>query len=139
GNGPAEFRQSRHRAGESAIAYAGRQWHFGFAVSRVPAHCSAASRPFYPIFMPRDRERTVSPSSPDVGTASTILAERTPALRVRCWGTRGSLPSPGAGTVRYGGNTSCVEMTGPAGEHLIFDAGSGIRPLGEALARVSPD
>jgi phosphoribosyl 1,2-cyclic phosphodiesterase len=68
-----------------------------------------------------------------------MLAERTPALRVRCWGTRGSLPSPGSDTVRYGGNTSCVEMTGRGGEHLIFDAGSGIRPLGEALARVSRD
>ena len=55
------------------------------------------------------------------------------ALRIRCWGTRGSLPSPGPATVRYGGNTSCVEVRGPLGERLIFDAGSGIRPLGEAL------
>jgi phosphoribosyl 1,2-cyclic phosphodiesterase len=59
-----------------------------------------------------------------------------PALRVRCWGTRGSVPSPGPDTVRYGGNTACVEVVDRAGGRLIFDAGSGIRPLGEAIAKV---
>ncbi|HUF50105.1 MAG TPA: MBL fold metallo-hydrolase [Longimicrobiales bacterium] len=64
----------------------------------------------------------------------SMKAAAQPALRVRCWGTRGSLPSPGPATVRFGGNTSCVELQGAAGERLIFDAGSGIRPLGESLA-----
>ncbi|MDT8368422.1 MAG: MBL fold metallo-hydrolase [Longimicrobiales bacterium] len=51
---------------------------------------------------------------------------------VRCWGTRGSIPSPGPDTARYGGNTSCVEIVaGP--RHLIFDAGSGVRALGSSL------
>jgi phosphoribosyl 1,2-cyclic phosphodiesterase len=56
-------------------------------------------------------------------------------LRLRCWGTRGSVPTPGPDTVRYGGNTPCVEVVDSAGERLIFDAGSGIRVLGDLLGR----
>ncbi|HEY9448498.1 MAG TPA: MBL fold metallo-hydrolase [Gemmatimonadaceae bacterium] len=52
----------------------------------------------------------------------------------RFWGTRGSIPSPGASTVRYGGNTSCVEVRAPDGGLVILDAGTGIRALGEALS-----
>jgi phosphoribosyl 1,2-cyclic phosphodiesterase len=55
-------------------------------------------------------------------------------LRVKFWGVRGSHPTPGAGTVKYGGNTACVEIT--AGDKtLILDAGTGIIPLGHVLAR----
>jgi phosphoribosyl 1,2-cyclic phosphodiesterase len=51
---------------------------------------------------------------------------------VRFWGVRGSYPTPGPQTLRYGGNTSCVEVQ--AGSHiLIFDAGSGIIRLGQDL------
>jgi phosphoribosyl 1,2-cyclic phosphodiesterase len=51
------------------------------------------------------------------------------AVTLRCWGTRGSIPSPGHHTARYGGNTTCFEVQ--LGEQrLIFDAGSGIRLLG---------
>jgi phosphoribosyl 1,2-cyclic phosphodiesterase len=53
-------------------------------------------------------------------------------LSVRFWGVRGSVPCPGPATVRYGGNTSCVEVR--CGEHLlVFDAGTGIRALGKEL------
>ncbi len=54
---------------------------------------------------------------------------------VRFWGVRGSYPTPGATTVRHGGNTSCVEVQIGAGKGhtLIFDAGSGIIQLGEHL------
>ncbi len=53
-------------------------------------------------------------------------------MSVRFWGVRGSIPCPGPDTVRYGGNTSCVEIR--CGDRiLIFDAGTGIRPLGDAL------
>lgn len=55
------------------------------------------------------------------------------AYTLRFWGTRGSIPTPGPGTVRYGGNTSCATITGPDGRLLILDAGSGIRPLGHTL------
>ena len=54
-------------------------------------------------------------------------------MRVRLWGTRGSLASPGAETARYGGNTACVEVLGPAGTVLILDAGTGIRRLAAEL------
>jgi phosphoribosyl 1,2-cyclic phosphodiesterase len=50
------------------------------------------------------------------------------------WGVRGSLPSPGPETCRYGGNTSCVEIRAD-GELIILDAGSGLRKLGLALQR----
>lgn len=58
-------------------------------------------------------------------------------IAVRFWGTRGSLPSPGAQTVRYGGNTSCVEIRA-GGQLLIFDAGSGLRELGNTLVPQMP-
>jgi phosphoribosyl 1,2-cyclic phosphodiesterase len=50
-------------------------------------------------------------------------------MRVKIWGARGSLPSPGADMVRYGGNTSCVQVTLSDGTHLVLDAGTGIRNL----------
>ena len=55
------------------------------------------------------------------------------SLRVTFWGTRGSIPSPGAATVRYGGNTPCVEVRTGDGWLIILDAGTGIRELGRAL------
>lgn len=54
-------------------------------------------------------------------------------MRLKFWGTRGSLPTPGPDTVRYGGNTPCVEVRLPKDELVIFDAGTGIRGLGDAL------
>ena len=51
---------------------------------------------------------------------------------VQFWGVRGSIPSPGSETVRYGGNTSCVEMR-VGGKRLIFDGGTGLRVLGKSL------
>jgi phosphoribosyl 1,2-cyclic phosphodiesterase len=55
-------------------------------------------------------------------------------MRLRFWGTRGSVPTPGPNTVRYGGNTSCVELRGADSELVIFDAGTGLRELGIRLA-----
>jgi phosphoribosyl 1,2-cyclic phosphodiesterase len=53
-------------------------------------------------------------------------------MQVRLWGTRGSVASPGPETVRYGGNTACVEVR--AGDALlVLDAGTGIRQLGASL------
>jgi phosphoribosyl 1,2-cyclic phosphodiesterase len=57
------------------------------------------------------------------------------ALRVRYWGARGSIPTPGREMARYGGNTSCVELTLSDGSELILDAGTGIRELGRARER----
>ena len=54
-------------------------------------------------------------------------------MKVDLWGTRGSVPSPGPETIRYGGNTSCVGVTLSDGSLLALDAGTGIRNLGLAL------
>ncbi len=54
-------------------------------------------------------------------------------MKVRVWGCRGSLATPGADTLRYGGNTSCVEVRGDHGEVLVLDAGTGMRPFGVAM------
>ncbi|HTP79510.1 MAG TPA: MBL fold metallo-hydrolase [Bacteroidota bacterium] len=53
-------------------------------------------------------------------------------ISVRFWGTRGSIATPGSRTARYGGNTSCVEVRADK-KIFIFDAGTGIRLLGQSL------
>jgi phosphoribosyl 1,2-cyclic phosphodiesterase/ActR/RegA family two-component response regulator len=59
-------------------------------------------------------------------------------MRVRFWGTRGSIATPGRGTTRYGGNTSCVSLTTAVGEIFILDCGTGARPLGLHLMKHGP-
>lgn len=54
-------------------------------------------------------------------------------LHLRFWGTRGSIPAPGPDTVRYGGNTPCVEVRTETGWLIILDAGTGMRELGRSL------
>lgn len=54
-------------------------------------------------------------------------------MRVKIWGCRGSVATPGQGTVGYGGNTSCVEVSLDDGTILVLDAGTGIRGLGIEL------
>jgi phosphoribosyl 1,2-cyclic phosphodiesterase len=56
-------------------------------------------------------------------------------MQITFWGVRGSYPVPGAATVRYGGQTSCVEVRSARGTCLIVDAGTGLRALGGKLAR----
>jgi phosphoribosyl 1,2-cyclic phosphodiesterase len=56
-------------------------------------------------------------------------------MQVKIWGCRGSIAAPGADTVAYGGNTSCVEVVHGGESALILDAGSGIRALGIDLTR----
>jgi phosphoribosyl 1,2-cyclic phosphodiesterase len=54
-------------------------------------------------------------------------------VRLKIWGCRGSVPTPGPETVHYGGNTSCIEVGLDDGSVLVFDAGTGIIPLGLEL------
>src|SRR5687768_10883818 len=55
-------------------------------------------------------------------------------LKIKFWGVRGSYPTPGAGTIKYGGNTSCVEVR--AGQRtIVLDAGTGIIPLGREVMK----
>lgn len=56
---------------------------------------------------------------------------------IQFWGVRGSIPTPGNETARYGGNTSCVEMR-VGGKRLIFDGGSGLHVLGRTLLQQTP-
>jgi phosphoribosyl 1,2-cyclic phosphodiesterase len=59
-------------------------------------------------------------------------------MKVKVWGARGSVPSPGPETTRYGGNTSCLQVTLDDGSMLVLDAGTGIRNLGLMLAGSEP-
>lgn len=56
-------------------------------------------------------------------------------MKVQFWGTRGSLATPGKDTLRYGGNTSCVQVAGDEGTLLILDAGTGLRELSQNFSR----
>lgn len=59
-------------------------------------------------------------------------------VKVRFWGTRGSIAKAGPDTVRYGGNTSCVEVRSAAGTLIVIDCGTGAHGLGQALASSEP-
>jgi phosphoribosyl 1,2-cyclic phosphodiesterase len=63
----------------------------------------------------------------------------TTAMTLQFWGVRGSIPTPGPTTVRYGGNTACVSVDLGHGTLLVLDAGTGIRTLGEVLAAKDTD
>jgi phosphoribosyl 1,2-cyclic phosphodiesterase len=70
--------------------------------------------------------------SREVATEPGAPGAQNHSVSVRCWGTRGSVPTPGPETARFGGNTSCVEVrTGDT--RIILDAGTGIRLLGEEI------
>jgi phosphoribosyl 1,2-cyclic phosphodiesterase len=59
-------------------------------------------------------------------------------MKIRFWGVRGSIASPGPKTVRYGGNTTCIEIRTDDNELLILDAGTGIFPLSQTLLAEMP-
>jgi phosphoribosyl 1,2-cyclic phosphodiesterase/ActR/RegA family two-component response regulator len=52
------------------------------------------------------------------------------AVTIRYWGVRGTLPVPGADSLRYGGNTNCISIEFPRQRNFVFDAGTGIKRLG---------
>jgi phosphoribosyl 1,2-cyclic phosphodiesterase/CheY-like chemotaxis protein len=113
------------------IAMSGR----GFADTRQSALEAGADE-----FLPKPIEfshllslmdRMTTPEPPAGQPAEQADYEPEPPF-IRFWGVRGSIPVPGPDTVRYGGNTACVELRGD-GEIIILDSGTGIRLLGEAL------
>jgi len=59
-------------------------------------------------------------------------------MKIRFWGVRGSIASPGPSTVRYGGNTTCIEIRTDNNELIILDAGTGIFPLSQTLLGEMP-
>jgi phosphoribosyl 1,2-cyclic phosphodiesterase len=79
----------------------------------------------------------LSNSSPEEGKQGTPMSSNPNLFTIHFWGVRGSIASPGPETVRYGGNTPCIEMR-VGGERLIFDGGTGIRILGQSLLSQMP-
>jgi phosphoribosyl 1,2-cyclic phosphodiesterase len=65
-----------------------------------------------------------------------VAAHSSARFTATFWGVRGNVPAPGAHTLRYGGNTACVEVR-VGGQHLIFDGGTGLVSLGRALIQRS--
>ncbi len=59
-------------------------------------------------------------------------------MKVKFWGVRGSIPSPGPHTVRYGGNTTCIEVRTDDGDLIVLDGGTGIFPLAQTLLKELP-
>jgi len=59
-------------------------------------------------------------------------------MKLKFWGVRGSIPSPGERTMRYGGNTTCLEVRTDANELIILDGGTGIFPLAQTLLKEMP-
>lgn len=60
------------------------------------------------------------------------IVQHQPYLSIKFWGVRGSIPTPGSATAFYGGNTACIEVLTDQ-QRFIFDGGTGLRVLGEAL------
>lgn len=67
---------------------------------------------------------------------NTVMLDK---VDLQFWGVRGTLPRPGKDSNKYGGNTSCVTLTFPRGQFFIFDAGSGIKRLGDHLIAEGPE
>ena len=114
------------------IVFSGRD--FGFDRESV-LQAGADEYLIKPLTWPQLRSAIETPPtkrSEDTSEAASMPQFFFPATRVKLWGVRGSVPVPGAGTVRYGGNTSCVELRAD-GEIIVLDAGTGIRPLGISL------
>ncbi len=98
--------------------------------------------PFRPAdAFPRNPTRRAQPAERSLHAPATPVEARCAdrpglrAVKVRCWGVRGSIPVPGPGTARWGGNSSCVELRAPGEAPLVLDAGTGARELGGALLR----
>ncbi len=60
-------------------------------------------------------------------------------MKIKFWGTRGSIPVPGLNTVKYGGNTPCVQVISDENKIFVIDGGTGIRALGDELLQKYPD
>ena len=80
----------------------------------------------------------MTPARAGGGAPAGEAADRA-AMRVCLWGTRGSIASAGPETIRYGGNTSCVEVEGRDGTIVILDAGTGVRRVGDTYRQPRRD
>lgn len=112
--------------------------HRGFATDRLNAFESGADHYLVKPILAEDilkllsGKATVMTGSAGPVDAPVPAAELPAGNLLRFWGVRGSIPTPGPGTVFYGGNTTCVEIRAD-GQLIILDSGSGIRLLGQHL------
>src|SRR5688500_13322643 len=110
----------------------------GYAIDRINALESGAdefvSKPVGADELLGLLERLTGGNQPPRKEARAVEFAPHGTTRLKFWGVRGSVPSPGPETVYYGGNTSCVEVRAD-GELIILDAGTGIRPLGRELQK----
>ncbi|MBI3416702.1 MAG: response regulator [Verrucomicrobia bacterium] len=93
-----------------------------------------------PLSLPRLARMLAQVAPPATGQGASLPEDRpeecvsSAGARIKFWGVRGSIPTPGPGTVHYGGNTSCIEVRADD-ELIVLDSGSGIRPLGLSLVK----
>ena len=111
--------------------------HRGFATDRLNAFESGADHYLVKPVAATDildllEGKTGGPTAPAAPAPATTPTAEMSGSFVRFWGVRGSIPTPGPGTVFYGGNTTCVEVRAD-GELIVLDSGSGIRLLGQHL------
>jgi phosphoribosyl 1,2-cyclic phosphodiesterase/DNA-binding NarL/FixJ family response regulator len=110
----------------------------GYAIDRINALESGAdeyvTKPLKADALFRLMERLTAQQETQPQLFPEPVIGRQGQTRVKFWGVRGSIPSPGPNTVYYGGNTACVEVRAD-GELIILDAGTGIRELGQALKK----
>ncbi len=108
----------------------------GYATDKINAFEAGADeylvKPILPTELSRLMDRLMNGRTGESEVTDTTLTRRREPPRVKFWGVRGSIPTPGPTTVFYGGNTPCVEVRAE-GEIIILDAGTGIRPLGMSL------
>ncbi len=108
----------------------------GYAIDRISALESGADE-YVPKPVGADDllnllERLIAGRKVSAEATNRVVVAPEGTTKIKFWGVRGSVPSPGPDTVFYGGNTSCVEVRAD-GELIILDAGTGIRQLGRQL------
>ena len=108
----------------------------GYATDKINAFEAGADeylvKPIIPSELSRLMERLLNGRAQMTDLTDTAIKRRSEPPRLKFWGVRGSIPTPGPETVFYGGNTPCIEVRAE-GEVIILDAGTGIRPLGMSL------
>jgi len=112
----AQIRQDRALDGVRIVVYSGKRFEYDYR-SSLEAGADAY------LVKPVSNQKLLD-------TIAELVSD---AMKVRFWGTRGSVPRPGKSTVRYGGNTSCVSLETTRDRLFVFDAGTGIIDLGREL------
>ena len=110
------IKQEKDLEHTKVVMFSAKHFHFDKKLSSELGADDFFEKPFEPYQLLQKVRRTVDGK-----------------IRIRFWGVRGSVPVSGPHVVRYGGNTSCVEVGLSSRNQVIFDAGTGIRELGKFL------